>query len=180
MTASCSSYICGEMHSEFQMINQKPFPFTWVFSWGLCDLGEDSKKGTWGLGHISRRKRGCIPQSVPFSRTVRAEVTERGLHIQFFQGLLGSRWWRTCRSTTGRTEGRGQVLLKEGAAAVLEGGYGVFPESRGASISGVSEVPRHHRVRETATVWAELGQRNAAVLVTNYTVLGVPSTSLIL
>ena len=63
---------------------------------------------------------------------------------------------------------------------MLEGGYGVFPESRGASISGVSEVLRHHRVREKATEWAELGQRNAAVLVTNGTALGVPSTSLIL
>lgn len=63
---------------------------------------------------------------------------------------------------------------------MMEGEYGVFLESRGASISGVSEVPRHHRVREEATEWADLGQRNAAVLVTNCTALGVPSTSLIL
>ena len=86
---------------------------------------------------------------------------------------------RTRHSTIGRTEGRGPVLLKEGAAAVMEGGYGVFPKSRGASISGVSEVPQHHRVRERAREWAER-QRNIAVLVTNCTAPAVPSTSLIL
>lgn len=56
----------------------------------------------------------------------------------------------------------------------------MFLESRGASISGVSEVPRLHGVREKATEWADLGQRNAAVLVTNCTAQGVPSTSPIL
>lgn len=64
------------------------FPSTWVLRWGLCVLGEDSKKGGWGLRHISRRKKGVFP-NLPFSKAIREGAFERGLPIIILPRVVG-------------------------------------------------------------------------------------------